>query len=432
MELSGHSYRHPAVDRRGFLKIAGAGAVSWLTPLGHLLSQQQEQGPKGAPPRSVILLWLQGGPSQLETFDPHPGTNIASGTGAISTARKGVQLATGFEHLAEQMESVSLIRSLVSKEGDHERGTYLGKTGYRPEAGIIHPSLGAVVCHKLPGKRIDVPPHISILPGQWPSRGGFLGDEFDAFKVEDPEQKVPDITPHVALPQLDQRLADLKVVEAAFARGRGDRVKGTHHQDTIARARTMMTSEHIKAFDVSTEPAELRKAYGDNAFGRGCLAARRLIEAGVRCVEVTLDGWDSHANNHSIHKTKVAMLDPAFATLLKDLKKRDLLRHTIVLCMGEFGRTPRMNPAAGRDHWPDNFCAAIAGGGIRAGVVVGETDPEGGKRSDDNPKQPKEVWDVHATVLAALGLDPKETRRAPVVQRPIALSKGEPIRELLA
>jgi hypothetical protein len=415
--------------RRDFLRWAGVGALGWLTPLGHLLARQQEQNKSGGPAHSVIVLWMAGGPSQLETFDPHPGTEIAPETKAISTAVKGIQLAEGLEQLAGQMESASLVRSLTSKEGDHERGTYFVKTGYRPDPTVVHPSLGAICCHQFRAadQGIDIPRHISILPHMWPARGGFLGDEFDAFKIYDPAQKVPDVTHTPGMTRFDQRLKDLDVVERAFVTRRQGRVEATHYQETIARARAMMTSEQLKAFDVTQEPADVRKSYGDTPFGRGCLAARRLIENGARCVEVTLDGWDTHANNQSLTRKQVAILDPAFAALIADLKKRELLSKTVVLCMGEFGRTPRINPAGGRDHWPDYFSMAIAGGGIHGGRVVGATSPDGAK---EEPKQPHNVADVHATVLTALGLDPKKAIRAPI-GRPIQLSSGETIQELL-
>src|SRR5262249_2294149 len=157
-------------------------------------------------------------------------------------------------------------------------------------------------------------------------------------------------------------------------------------------------------------------------FGRGCLAARRLIETGVRCVEVTLDGWDSHVANHEVHRTRVKLLDPAFAALLRDLASRSLLDRTVILCSGELGRTPKMNVAAGRDHWPGGFSLALAGGGIRGGLAIGETDPEGVK----DPVRPTTVEDVHATVLAALGLDPAKENVAPATGRPIRLSPGRP------
>jgi uncharacterized protein (DUF1501 family) len=413
-------------DRRTFLKLAGLGTLSWLTPLGHLLAREAEQAKSRQPAQSVILLWMGGGPSQLETFDPHPGTNSAAGTGAIPTALKDVQLATGFDVLAEQMESVSLIRSLVSKEGDHERGTYLVKTGFRPDPTVVHPSIGAVCCHELPAGGTEIPRHVSILPNAWPSRGGYLGDEYDAFKTGDPAQKVPDVASTVSPERDARRMRDLDVVEKAFAAGRQHRVDATLHRGTVQRARAMMTSEQLKAFDVSQEPARLREAYGDNPFGRACLAARRLIEVGVRCVEVTLEGWDSHANNHAIHKAQVARLDPAFGTLLRDLKEHQLLDRTIVLCLGEFGRTPQVNPLGGRDHWPKGFSMALAGGGVRPGCVVGETDPEGKK----DPVDPVEIADIHATVLTALGINPAKLFTSPI-GRTVKLSEGKPVQALL-
>jgi uncharacterized protein (DUF1501 family) len=413
----------PQLHRRHVLA-GGAASLAWLTPLGVVLARAAEREKR--PAKSVIVLWMGGGPSQLETFDPKPGTDIAAGTKAINTAAKGVQLAAGFDQLADQMTHVSLVRSLWSKEGDHERGTYTLKTGFRPDPTITHPSLGAIVCHDLPDTSVEIPRHVSILPNEWPARGGVLGAEYDAFKVFDPADKVPDTTPHVSKERFEQRLEDLKVVEDAFAQGRGKRADATKHRDTMERARRMMSSEQLKAFDVSSEPASVRKEYGNTPFGRGCLAARRLLEVGVRCVEVTLSGWDSHANNHEICTRLKGTLDPAFAALLRDLHKRDALKDTVVLCVGEFGRTPVVNALGGRDHWPHNFTAAVAGGGIRGGVVIGESDPSGGKEPKD--KQP--VANLHATVLKALGIDHEKTLRGPL-GRTVPRSEGKPIEALV-
>ncbi len=421
MLLSNH--RPPVLDRRSFLAAAG---VCWLTPLATALARQAERAPGQA--RSVILIWLDGGPSQLETFDPHPGTKIGGSTKGIATKIKGVQLAAGFAQLADQMDSVSLIRSMVSKEGDHERGTYLMKTGYRPDPTVEHPSIGAICCHELPGGGADIPRHISILTARWPSRGGFLGGEYDAFQIDDPKGELPDVSTSVASARALARASDLEIVERAFARGRSNRVRATLHQETLARARVMMSSEQLKAFDVTREPRAVLDSYGDTAFGRGCLAARRLVEVGVRCVEVVLTGWDSHVNNHEVHKTRLKELDPGLSALLRDLKERKQLDQTIVICCGEFGRTPKINLAGGRDHWPTGFSLALAGGGIRGGLALGETDPEGVK----NPTRPTPIEDVHATVLTALGLDPAKENVAPATGRPIKLSQGKPIHELLS
>ncbi|WP_435021542.1 DUF1501 domain-containing protein [Tundrisphaera sp. TA3] len=414
----------PSIGRRHLLALGGVGAA-WLTPIGQLLAREAEA--TRAPARSLILLWLGGGPSQLETFDPHPDTRIAAGTGAIRTAASGIRLAPGLERLAERMGDVALIRSMVSKEGDHERGTYLLKTGYRPDTTVEHPSIGAICCHELPPGPVDIPRHISILAGQWPARGGFLGAEHDAFQVGDPRDRLRDVASWAPADRDAARVRDLDVVERSFARGRSARVDATGHRDALARARRMMSSDQLRAFDVASEPASVRAEYGDTPFGRGCLAARRLIEAGVRCVEVTLDGWDSHVNNHQIHRNLLAQLDPAYAALLADLKRRDLLGRTVVLCGGEFGRTPRVNLAGGRDHWPGGFSLALAGGGFRGGFALGETDPEGIKA----PARPTSVEDVHATILSALGLDPSRENIAPATSRPIKLSAGRPIPDLL-
>ena len=412
------------LDRRGFLTLGGLAGLGWLTPVGELLAAQAERGRE--PARSVILLWLAGGPSQLETFDPHPESKIAGGTKAIATASKSIKLAEGFGRLAEVMDRVSVVRSLVSKEGDHERGTYLMKTGYRPDPTVEHPSIGAICCHELPTGGTEIPRHISILPGQWPSRGGFLGGEFDAFQVGDPSKPLPDVASHVNAARDARRFGDLDVVEKAFAKGRRERVVATLHRETLDRARTLMTSEQLRAFDISREPASVRKEYGETPFGRACLAARRLTEVGVRCVEVTLGGWDSHVNNHEIQGNRVKDLDPAFAALIRDLASRGQLDRTVVLCGGEFGRSPSINRLGGRDHWPVGYSLAIAGGGIKGGLAVGETDPEGKK----DPARTATIADVHATVLTTLGLNPGRENISPV-GRPIKLSEGKAIGELL-
>ena len=237
---------------------------------------------------------------------------------------------------------------------------------------------------------------------------------------------MPDVTSGVTSARDTARLADLDILERTFAQGRKPKVDASQHRETLARARVMMGSEQLKAFDVSNEPASLRSEYGDSPFGRGCLAARRLIEVGVRCVEVTLDGWDAHVANHEVHRSKLKILDPAFAALLRDLKQRRLLERTIVVCCGEFGRTPKINLGGGRDHWPTGFSLALAGGSIRGGTVLGETDPDGIK----DPAKPTQVEDVHATVLAALGLNPAKENVAPATNRPIKLSAGKPIHAL--
>lgn len=428
--------RHPTLcdpalhlSRRTLLKWGGLSGLAWLTPIAELLARDEAVAPKGKPARSVIVLWLAGGPSQLETFDPHPTKKIGGGTKAIRTALPGIQLAQGMEEVAERMSDISLIRSVVSKEADHERAVYNMKTGYRPNPTVVHPSIGAVLCHQLPDTRLELPSHISILPGQWPARGGYLGAQFDAFQIHDPGGPIEDVTSWIPPERHEQRLRDLSIVERSFARGRSPALETnrTLHQLSISRALRLMSSEQLTAFDLKQVPALQRAAYGNTPFGRGCLTALRLIERGVRCVEVTLDGWDTHVNNAKQQLDQVKILSPALAALIQDLKQRKLLDSTVVLCGGEFGRTPKINALEGRDHWPYGFSVALAGGGIRGGQVLGATDPEGEKRE---PTHPAGVQDIHATIQAALGVNPEKELVTPV-GRPMALSDGKVLKELL-
>jgi uncharacterized protein (DUF1501 family) len=229
---------------------------------------------------------------------------------------------------------------------------------------------------------------------------------------------------------MQKRLESLSVVEKAFAAGRLPNLdqQKTLHQLSIERARKMMTSDQLKAFDVSLATNAERDAYGDTAFGRGCLAAVRLIQAGVRCVEVTLNGWDTHANNLEGQASQVKILDAAYASLIRDLKRHGLLASTVVVCGGEFGRTPKINNLGGRDHWPTGFSMLVAGGGFAGGRVIGSTDPQGVKK---DPEKPIFVEDLHATVLDLFSIDYAKELMTPV-GRPMALSKGDVVEELVA
>jgi uncharacterized protein (DUF1501 family) len=425
-------------SRRGLLQAMGLSGISFLTPLAEHLARASEKEPKGKPAHSLIVLWMQGGPSQLETFDPHPNTAIAGGkdgSKSIETAVKGVHISESLPLVAEQMEAISLVRSIVSKEGDHERATYYVKNGYRPDPTLVHPSLGAIICHQTQDN-LEIPRHISLLPNIWAARGGYLGDQYDAFKSQDPLGPVPDVRPRVPETRFAQRLQDLNVVERQFARGRMKDLdqRRTLHRTSVEAARRMMTSEQLAAFDVSKAPEALRKEFGDNPFGRCCLAALQLVEVGVRVIEIRLDSWDTHANNHESCKQLNGTLDPAFASLIKHLRERELLDRTMILWAGEFGRTPRINALGGRDHWPHGFTVALAGGGIAGGRVIGETSPEP-KLDDKNRLQdvadPRTVEDVHATILHAFGIDFHKQIETPI-GRPMSLSQGKLIKELLA
>ncbi|TWT82129.1 hypothetical protein CA13_35900 [Planctomycetes bacterium CA13] len=418
--------------------LLGAGASGlMMSQIAHALAMADEKGvtdPKR--PLSVILLWLEGGPSQLETFDPHPGTAIGGDVKAIPTSARNIQIADTLPRVAEQMHLASLVRSVTSKEGDHQRAVYNIKTGYRPATTIVHPSIGAALCHSSPSLS-DIPRHISIVPGGSPGRGGYLGAAFDAFKIGDPAGKVPDIRRRVDEDRYERRLDDLyDVVESEFRRGRLANLEKerTLHTTATDAALKMMSSDQLDAFDVSSEPKDVLSRFGDHAFGRGCLAATRLLDAGARCVEVTLSGWDSHINNHSLQSSACEKLDPALASLLERLKERDMLETTLVVCGGEFGRTPSINPGGGRDHWPHGFSTLLAGCGIRGGAVYGGTSPDprlDSSKPTDDITNVVAVADLHATILSALGV-PYDEELYTNVGRPIFRSEGKPIDALLS
>ncbi len=413
------------ISRRNVLQAAaGLGLSFALPPLD--LSAANKRGTERE--KSLIVLWLAGGPSQLETWDPHPGTSIGGETQAIKTKLPGVQIADLYPRLAEEIDCLNVIRSLTSKEGDHERGTYFLKTGYRPAPKLTHPSVGAMLAHQLPNPKIEIPQHVSLGGSQFPGRGGYLGDEFDAFRIFDPGRNIQNMRARVPKERQEKRLKNLEIMSNAFSQGRQFATRKTLHQEMINRALTMMSSEQLKAFELSEEPDATLKAYGDTPFGRGCLVARRLVEQGVRSIEVNLRGFDSHVNNYEAHQTNAAILDPAFAALLKDLKARNLLESTMVLCIGEFGRTPTINPLDGRDHWPKGFSCLVGGGGMTRGQVIGETDPQG---KTPMPQDPIEVNDLYATLFKLFDIKYFQEIETPI-GRPIRISDGKPIERLMA
>ncbi len=428
-------------SRRQMLTAAGGAglfAVNPLTTLAEQLQQGQEQSDSRSKPaaaKALIFVWLQGGPSQLETFDPYPGTKIGGDTKAIKTTVAGLEIADCLPATAEQIHHATLIRSMVSKEGDHERATKNFKSGWRPEPTLAHPAIGSILAHAS-STNIDLPLHISILPSQWPSLGGFLGPQLNAFTLGDPAQPLPNLVGRV---DADRRATRLKmmtdIADREFLRGRVSDLESMRLQQrtTADRAVAMMDTKQLEAFDLKRETSEVRDRFGDTAFGRGCLAAVRLVQEGVRCVEVELSGWDSHVDNHGIQYRRAADLDAALAGLLQTLAERDMLESTIVLCSGEFGRTPSINVAGGRDHWPTGFSTLVAGGQFHRGQVHGETNSSialDARPSVEHVVSPISIADLHATILSQCGIDPSEEVQTPI-GRPIAWSEGQVRSELL-
>jgi hypothetical protein len=328
--------------------------------------------------------------------------------------------------LADRGDKLAIVRSMSSKEGNHPRAQYFVHTGYAPNPTIVHPSLGGWTCARMADPHAELPAFVSI---GGPSFGaGFLGVQNGPFVLQKAGAPPVDVqlAPGVDRSRFGRRLAALDAMEDRFSRTTGDsKVDG--RRQVYSKAVRLMDSPKIDAFDLSSETEATRKAYGDTDFGRGCFVARRLVERGVKFVEVVLDGWDTHQNDFERTTKLMGTLDPAFSALLDDLGARHLLGSTLVGCMGEFGRTPRINANDGRDHWPGAWSATLAGAGIRGGQVYGATDEDGAKVAGPATSVP----DLLATMATLLGLDPAHTEMTPV-GRPISITEGgTPIRALM-
>jgi len=410
-------------SRRSFLQSSLAGM------LGFTLSEDFLRHAMAAPtskekPKNCSLLWMDGGPSQLETFDPKPGTANGGPTRAIPTSIPGVRISENLPQVAEQLRHLNVIRSMVTTEGSHQRAKYLGHTGYNPQPTIKHPSLGAIVSEEFGDSDFNLPNFISI---GGPSFGpGYLGREHAPFVVNDPRKKLDNAVPPPSVDdtRFRSRLALLDRMERRFAASHsGSKVRD--HHDAYRQAVRFMNAPEMVTFDLENEPEAVRKAYGETEFGQGCLMARRLIETGVRFVEVTLRGWDTHEDNFTRTAKLCADLDPAFATLVKELRERDLWDSTLVVWMGEFGRKPRIDARDGRGHWPSGWSVALGGGGLSEGESIGATSPDGEKAIDS----PTSTGDLYHTILTGREIDPF-TEYLTSLRRPITFvdekAKGIP------
>jgi hypothetical protein len=414
----------PMLSRRALLELTLMAGSMGLAAPGRARADASVRTPKG---KACIWLWLNGGPSHLDTFDPKPGTTNGGPFKAISTRAHGVQLCEHLPRLAECADKFSVVRSMTTREGNHDRARYLVHSGYAPNPTVLHPSFGAWVGHEIGHRKLDLPAFVSI---NGPSMGaGFLGIQYGPFVVRNAD-KTPE---NVDLPrQVDQarfarRQRLLGSMEEAFLDESGD-TKVSGRRSVYDSAVRMMSTPQLAAFDVSSESAKLRDAYGDNDFGKSCLLARRLVEQGVPFVEATLDGWDTHKDNFERTKKLMGILDAGASSLLLDLAERRLLESTVVIIAGEFGRTPKINENDGRDHYPQAWSLLLGGGGIRGGQAVGRTDADGSTVVE----RPVTVPDLMATLASVMGLDPDKSVLTPA-GRPISLTdRGQPIRELIA
>lgn len=391
-------------------------------------------------PKSVILLWLNGGPATIDLWDLKPGHEHGGPFREIATNVPGTRISEHLPKLASMASDFSIVRSMATREGDHSRARVVGATGYTPQGAIKFPSVGSLVAHEFEDPRLDIPSYVHIGGQPAISNGGFLGPKFAPFVVDGEAQRfnattqpanlsVNDLTPSLEITSNEQVM---RLQLLAELRGLSSMASGSSVVDSIDsatdRALRLMRPDAASAFDLEQEDRALREAYGAGTFGQGCLMARRLVERGVRCVEVSLDGWDTHSNNFETVKGLSQQLDHGFATLLSDLSQRGMLEDTLVVCQGEFGRTPKINGQAGRDHWPSSWAVAIAGAAIQGGRVVGSTSDDG-VQVESNPTS---TCDLMATLFQGIGLDPRKQNMSNV-SRPIRLAdpEGMPIEELL-
>ncbi len=414
------------VDRRDFLRVAAAsgaaaGLMSWSDGICLSADELRQRG------MACILLWMGGGPSQFETFSPKPDHENGGGTKAIATSVAGIHIAESLPHCAGIMDELAIIRSMTSKEGSHPRASFLLHHGYLPMGGVKFPTLGAQVANQIGPAGFDLPSFVRIGGRSNDSgNGGFLGVDYDPFVLQNPEAKPENTNPVTKDERYTRRLKLLGLVEQDFGAVEGADIVADHGK-LIRKSSEMILSPRMEAFDLSQETDKMRDAYGRSRFGAGCLLARRLVEAGVTFVEVTQDGWDTHDDNFARVAERNAMIDQPMAQLITDLKQRGMLERTLVIWMGDFGRTPRINARSGRDHYPRAFNVALAGGGIRGGQVVGETD-EGGVEVADRPVT---VNDLFRTIYTTLGID-ADFENMSRIGRPIKLvDGGEVISELL-
>jgi len=438
--------------RRDWLRISTSGVIgSSLCRWFPALADEALTNPVRN--RACILLWMTGGPSQIDTFDPKPGHANGGTFKPIDTSVPGIQICEHLPKLAQQMQHAAIIRSMATKEGDHQRATYMNHTGYLPQGPIRYPTLGSLLSKELTPPEAELPGFVAIAPnrllGQGANGPGFLGPQYAPLVVGDPTQapaanagmSVDLSVRNISLPegielaQADARLGLLDVLETGFQQTRGPAIVDSH-RTAYEKAVKMMRSTAVGAFNLEDEPATLRDAYGRTPFGEACLLARRLVERGVSFIEVSLNGvqgnagigWDTHQDNFNGVQQLCGVLDPAWATLLDDLHQRGLLDSTLVLWMGEFGRTPAINENTGRDHFPVAWSSVMCGGGIRGGQVVGKTNEAGMEVAE----RPVAMADYLGTVCQALKLDPTKQNMSNV-GRPIRLAdpSAKPITEIV-
>ncbi|MBI3861019.1 MAG: DUF1501 domain-containing protein [Planctomycetia bacterium] len=416
---------------------SGMGLCGWMPVLAGAT-------PPGAKRRHCILLWMNGGPSQTDTFDLKPGHPNGGQFQPIATAASGLRISEHLPRLATKAKHLAVLRGLSTNEGDHGRGTFTMRTGRRPDPLVRFPTLGSLVSNALVEQETALPGFIAVNPyfgfDATSFDAGYLGPQFAPLIVKPQASRngtpfadfgVDNLQPTapVAAARSTQRLELLKAFQAPVTAqpARGPLLA---HRTMLERALQLVSSDAGKAFDLSQETPTVRDKYGRGTFGQGCLLARRLVEQGVSFVEVSLgDGgrWDTHSNNFATVRELSAELDAGWSSLMEDLESRGLLESTTIVWMGEFGRTPQINGSAGRDHFPAAWSAVLAGGGIRGGQSYGRTSADGMSVEDGRI----DVGDLLATLCAAIGIDHTHLNVSEI-GRPFRIADGKPVRAVLS
>ena len=406
----------------------------WLAPLAMAFANAPRRQ------RSCILLWMDGGPSTIDMWDLKPGHANGGSFSEIATRVPGIRISEHLPRLARHTDKMTIVRSMSTREGDHTRARFLLRSGYMPQGAIQFPAFGAALAHELTTADAAIPPFVSISPpakGGVDLGGGFLGPRFNPLVLgQDETAKIDEALtmPNIHAPmeisesRAARRVASLANMNRRFMREHLGEVVESRHSATVA-AHRLMRPEIAQAFDLTRESSAVRDAYGRTLFGQGCLLARRLVERNVPFVEVSLTGWDTHSDNFKEVAGLSHTVDVAFAGLLEDLATRGLLETTLVVWMGEFGRTPKINLQAGRDHWPNAFSTVLAGGGILGGQTYGRTSADGATVEE----RPVSVPDFLATICRAIGVDYTRQNNSNV-DRPIPIVDrgGTPLRGVTA
>ncbi len=391
------------MTRRHFIShLAGSSAMATSAmTMGNAIYANADQLRKNR--KSAILLWMGGGPSTIDLWDMKPGAPTGGPFRPIATTGD-MQICEHLPMVAQQMHNLSIVRSMSTREADHNRGRYYMHTGFVPNPNIEHPSYGSVISHELMDQRpgLEIPPFVSI--GGSSGGPGFLGMAWSPFSVTS-DGRVRNLEMKLEDRRLRQRIAALDMIESGFA-GRTRDLPASEHAKVLEKTVSLMTSDQMSAFKVDEEPDASKERYGTDRFGQGCLLARRLVEAGVPFVEVDLGGWDNHDNIHATLKDqRLPVLDRAMSALVEDLEQRGMLQDTVILWMGEFGRTPRINQGAGRDHFARAWSCVVGGGALRGGLTVGRTNPDG-TAVDSEPYSSE---DLMTTVCHGLGISTDKT-----------------------